>query len=128
MDIDISNICNRRIESSSDEEEEEEMDSNIGLNELAQEIQKIQVRNHAKKEIFEDFEELFETHSVKYECEDSPFEYDINSKPKNPIGSEVIDKGLKRGNTKKVKTMNNPSFNDMSIIQSKPNNWKNPNK
>ena len=101
---------------------------NLGLTELAQEIQKIQVGNHVKKEIFEDFEELFETHSVKFGGEDDMFELENNSRKVNPLGSEVLGNGLVRRDTKKSKKMKDPSFNDMSMIQTGHKEWKQNNK
>ena len=116
MDIDTSNVCNRRIESSS---EEEENDLNFGFAELEQEIQKMQIETQDKEEIFENFEELFETHSVKFS--NQVLDLENKEKKRDTLGSEVLDHGHKK--KKPQKTNYAPSFEDVSMIHGISQKW-----
>ena len=78
-----------------------------------EEIHQIQIEKKEEKAIFDDLEELFETHSVHYRPENPK---DFHDHPKldelNPL---VKPKKVSAQN--RNYNMKNPSFNDMSIIQ-----------
>ena len=91
---DLSHICNKRIsESSSSEDEGDE-----GLFELTGEIQKMQLQDQAQN-IFEDVEELFETFSRKED-------------------TQYAQMGKNQHGRKNRPELKQPTFTDMSIIQS----------
>jgi hypothetical protein len=121
IENDVSNICDKaRIEESSGEEDNTEF---FGFNELAQEIQKIQVDEHKREEIFQEFEELFETHSVKFANPvlDLDKEKQVKHKMK-PLGSEVLGDNVKR--KPHPSKADPPSFSDLSMIHGQNNKWK----
>ena len=104
-DIDISNVCNKRIKSVSSEEEDE--DEGQGFADLVKEIREIQVDTN-KNQIFDDFEELFETANLEGACKDF----------------QVVDEEKQKQNEQKKKNALNsqrkqllPSFTGLSVIQ-----------
>ena len=115
-EMDVSNICDKPIELSSGEEEED-----VGYNELMNEIHKMQVKDN-EKQIFDDFDELFDTHSVCFVPEKNKNKFDTENEEKldnilNP--SQILQKKSKGFKNKDY------SFTDLSIIQNEGHQSKN---